>query len=126
MLSRLELRFGRIMALMGLGTTILGGDAGGETAAIVSNGNGDAACCRWCVRAVAILFRVFPRGRIDYWCCAGKKIDWVVVVGCMCVVLGDGRDLASLCKSMQTPRERGPCVSAQQLVRMEDYAVSQQ
>lgn len=35
MLRRLELRFGRIMALMGRGTAMLGGDAGGEIAAMV-------------------------------------------------------------------------------------------
>lgn len=35
MLRRLLLRLGRIMALMGRGTPMLGGDAGGETAAMV-------------------------------------------------------------------------------------------
>jgi hypothetical protein len=64
MLRRLELRFGRIMALIGLGTAILGGDAGGEAVAIIVSTAtaapliGDAR-----VRAVADCCAGFPRGR---------------------------------------------------------------
>lgn len=64
MLSRLELRFGRIMALMGLGTPMLGGDPGGETAAIVCTATATPFTVEECAQT-PILFRRFPRGRID-------------------------------------------------------------
>jgi len=63
MLSRLELRLGRIMALMGLGTAMLGGEAGGVAAAMVVRATAAPLGVVEPVRAVAGRLVDFSRGR---------------------------------------------------------------
>jgi hypothetical protein len=85
MLRRLELRLGRIMALMGLGTPPLGGDAGGDTVAAIA-----LAATAAPLSAVGVVRAVGCRGVVEnpragdqLSGCSRQRINWALVVTCI-------------------------------------------